>query len=1444
MSDNFIELEREFAELSDCERSPDEINLFEAFRVGKPPLCWGTLISENRVVILAEAGAGKTSEIRQITKKLIADGKPAFFLRLERVRHGLEMAFEVGSFENFRQWRSSDVEGWLFLDSVDETRLLDPRDFELAISKLAVELEGALPRTHIFITSRYSSWRHHDDLQLCKDKLPYKPLRQQAPLASHSNDDETVKETSTVRKPKKDKNTPFRLLKLKKLSDVQIQIFVEAKGVTDSDAFLDEVQRKGAKAFTSRPLDLEDLIDFWKSNQCLAERLELMKFNINRKLTETNLNQEQIQSIAPAKLREGVKRLAAAVILMQQPTIKIPGASANTAGIDVRAILPKWDHTECSALLARPIFDEAVYGTVQFHHRSVCEFLAAEWLYELVNRGNSRKRIESLCFREKYDIPIVVPTLRPILPWLALWDDKILEKLLAVAPEVILESGDPTQIPLNKRRELLYAVCTALAAGPSGHSVLELELATVQYFAKPDIAEDIKFLLSEHREHAYLSQFLLEMVWLGPIEDCLAETKSFATDPGISKYSRIAAIRALSAVGSDQDLEECFRTICNEGAELNHSVIAELITHSRPSKCTVSWILRILPVAAPYEQFSSDRLRRALIGFVEKLDPDDLAGFLSSTVELLDERPIIRQRVCELSQRYAWLIECAAHSAERLIQIKHPAALQNAVLSVLTKILPAANYAKVDFDEHESKLPELIPEWPELNHALFWYQVALTRDYLDENERLTDYRHVNAFGQLWKFGKSDFKRIKKDIQEREHEDDKRAALSLAFQIYKDAGQPRNWREQLKRLVAKDDQLKDLLHKHLNPPPQSEQSCRWERQRANQECRDARRDAREKERHSKKTEILKKNIHVIRDTSRSHEGEVHLYHTYLLKRLQHLSPDNTRWAQGNWEDLIADQSQEVAEAFRDWSITHWRKYTPELRSESIGGAFRDSYAQILGLGGLAIEADYASSWPQDLNEDEVRQAFRYAVHELNEFPDWFPKLFDTYPKIITPMILKEINWEFQRDPDKQERPYILCKLEHHAELVASALADGVLKLLCEYEPRNTKALHYALRLILVSPVSEADLAEVAKGKIERGNASTHLALWYSMWVRTEPDVALPALRTYLNKLSDEDAVCIAIDFVRFLLNSHRELWPQQEWPEAPEHLKNLYLLMCQYIREEEDIDRVGTGCYSPGPRDDAQNARNRLLSLITNYSGKRAFLALNEIGKSHPSNEMRAWVQRQAKLHAATDAGEQAWTAEKLLEFKSSLQRTPSNHRELYELAIMRMEDLKDELEHGDTSTASLLQGAKREVEVRKYIGQRLRSPVDDKYSIPQEEELADRKRPDLRFLNSSFDGPVPMELKLADNWSGTHLHERLENQLCGSYLRDMHSRYGIFTLVYRGKKKYWKLHSGNRRATFGQLIDSLREHWQLLSPSFPEIDEIEVIGIDLTRRETHPVHGN
>lgn len=114
--------------------------------------------------------------------------------------------------------------------------------------------------------------------------------------------------------------------------------------------------------------------------------------------------------------------------------------------------------------------------------------------------------------------------------------------------------------------------------------------------------------------------------------------------------------------------------------------------------------------------------------------------------------------------------------------------------------------------------------------------------------------------------------------------------------------------------------------------------------------------------------------------------------------------------------------------------------------------------------------------------------------------------------------------------------------------------------------------------------------------------------------------------------------------------------------------------------------------------------------------------------------------------------------------------------------------------------------------------------------------MADAKRPDLRFNAAAVDTPVSVELKIADKWPGPKLFERLEEQLCGDYLRDARSTRGVFLLIYRGEQSSWVLPNGSRADSLEALVDALQAHWATIASRYPGIDDIKVIGIDLTKR--------
>ncbi len=1425
MTEEYIEIKRTFCELSLKGGAGDEFD-YRSLRFGNR-LGWPELIGRYRTIILAEAGAGKTEEIRHSTQTLRNEAKQAFFLRLENIADDFEIAFEIGTFEEFNLWLSSEEEGWLFLDSVDEARLRDPKDFEKAVRKIGARLSTALQRTHIFVTSRGAAWRPVTDLKLCQQQLRYT-----VPKATSS------KEISVDGREDDSEGggSPFLIVSLNDLDAQQIELFATARAVPDPKPFMAAIERADAWSLATRPDDLNELVEYWVKHKRIGDRLELMKSSIERRLKERDQDRAEAQPLSANDAAIGARSIAAAATLTQESAIRVPDGSKSTKGIAVEALLPGWDSKKIAALLSRPIFDKEIYETVRFHHRTVREYLTADWLNGLLTHETSRRKIEAILFRQQYGQEVIVPTMRPILVWLILMDDKIRKRALTISPELIFEGGEPKALPLETRQTILRQVCEAMATDITRSSTSDYR--AVQRFAEKDIAEDVKELLTKYKSNDDLLWFLLRMVWQGELVEALPLAKQIGINPKSAQFVRISAFRAVGAIGSDTDKIEVRARFLDEASNLNRELFTELLDGLPPTKESVDWVIACLKRLSAKEPYRIDRLPQALDAFVLDLEVDLMAEMLIGLSVLLGKPPLIERWLCEISERYSWLVQSAAKAVERLIIARHPVALLMPTLSVLKKLPTAQFYGDWDLHDFQTRHPGLVPAWQELNDALFWYEVSQARRsrLKLQNEPVTDVRLVSTFGSLWQFRLEDFERVLLEIKSRKTIEDRLVALSLAFRLYLEASRPRKMLAALEAAVDGTPSLMAALQTHLHParPSQDQRlvarsATEYQRQR---QIADA---ASEKEKQQWRDDLAA-NVGLLREPRLADPTMVSHRQLYLHSRMGELDRQLSRWTDGHWQALEPEFGIEIARAYRDGVVAYWRRYRPKLRSEGRAPSGPPVHVTF-GLTGLSIEARETENWGSTLCLADAEIAFRYAMWELTGFPKWMPELFRTFPDAIAKLLLTEVDRDLRVEKLKIESFYALYNVSWSGSWAWEKIGEAIFERLERREPKNLGNLDHILVIIQGAGIAPAKLAELAAVR-SKDRRHAHAARWYAVWAHAEPREAIPALAERLISIRlPAQQTKFAMLFITQLLGGRLNRAIGGIGFRTPENLKNLYSLMLKYVREKEDIQRAGKGAYSPGLRDDAQDARNQLFSLLKEIPGKEAYLALAELAQIHPEPKFRLWMLHHAKTKAELDADLTPWTLSQVLEFQTLIERTPTNHRELFELAELHLLDLKDHLELSDSSIADVLRkGVTVENEMRNYIGDWCRQQAQGRYSIPQEEELADKKRPDLRFQGCGFDGPVPCELKLAHKWSGPEHFERLENQLCGDYLRDTRSSRGLFVLIYQGVAQKWQLPNSRTQVDFTGLISALQDHCKAIYNNFPGVDEVRVVGIDLTRR--------
>ena len=1233
MPNSYIELNRLFNEIPTS--LSDEKDLSDFYSLGTiSGDAWDSLLHKGRIIILAEAGSGKTVEIREQAKKLSSEDKCSFFIKIEDIKDNFEDAFEFGDISQFDTWLSGQEYGYFFLDSVDEAKIVNEKDFQKALRCFSKRINKGISRAKIFITSRGSAWRPKTDLEFVNNLLLLK------------NDDNC--------------KSSFEVYSFSDLSYEQIRIFSLKKGIENIDIFMEEIKSKEAEFFTRKPLDLLSVVEFWKKNQRIGSRSELLQNLLTIKLEVIEVGRDKCE-LSLSKVLKGAQEIAAALTFSKKSKISVPDGKVNHEILNIHQVLPDWTNDEITTLLNRAVFEPSAYGTVIFTNRLLREYLTAQWVSIKYDTKSSDNQLRSLFYSTTYGIEVPIHTLKPILSWYALINDRFAEVVANISPEVFIEEGDPSKLSIEQRKTLLEKFCGII--GTTNDSFISFDANAIARFSHPDMGGIFDILLQQYLSNKQLRQILLQMALCIEAKECEAMACEISKTVEMDILSKTLAVRLLKKVAMPDAIKANASELLADFLDTSNESLACLILDEYGNQLETSKLLGILPCIDRPNKYSYRAIQSSVENYIEELNFDSILTVIDSLFAMIDTKPYVEHYRCLVSERYEWLFGCVEVALLRVIKLKKITLISTNVIELISR---AQIYHNCEtYSQHEKKFPEAVKSWKELNYQLFWHDVAKERNWVEEESKKSPspksvdmWFQVRVYQMFWEFNYDDFQQVIKWVMSKSIRDDKCIAFSLAWALAKENGLASEDLEKIRSVSCEFDGGVALLDRLLNPVKED-----WQKKHeAQQENFSKQREENKKLRKNNFIESvssIKAQPEVILDIKHAVTGQLNGFQSYLFNYIRNKSKDNNHWSCLNWEVLTPDFGNEVALAYKKASILYWRSYkAPLLKSEGNDLSSATS-GFTFALSGVGIENETIENWEASLSEIEVKQAIKLALCEINELPRWFEKLFLAHPVLVSSILIQEIQWLLTNSDESDSGRYILGQILVNGHYLFETLSRSLFDLIFDSNNSNYQINKNILRILTTSKnISNEELSSLSEYKINN-NCDNLKGVWWAILISSDAVKGVPLLSAELKKQTNEDATNLAISILSELSNkrSYDELSGRKSHHTVTSTME-LYKLMHLYIREDEDIDRTNGRIYSPTARDDAQDARNNLFNSLKEIPGEKTYKALMDIAKMWNDIPYRkSWIEHLALQRVIEDADKEAMTETAFNQYSQELNLT-------------------------------------------------------------------------------------------------------------------------------------------------------------------------------------------
>jgi hypothetical protein len=509
--------------------------------------------------------------------------------------------------------------------------------------------------------------------------------------------------------------------------------------------------------------------------------------------------------------------------------------------------------------------------------------------------------------------------------------------------------------------------------------------------------------------------------------------------------------------------------------------------------------------------------------------------------------------------------------------------------------------------------------------------------------------------------------------------------------------------------------------------------------------------------------------------------------------------------------------------------------PHEVSDEAGGTKGIDARVILGLVGLAIEVEDGFDFGT-LSPDQACRAARYALHEINGLPKWLEPFARIRPEETRQVLCESITVEWQTPANKPHAFGVLSRIRSNDDGLRALVTPRIMDLLRDGDPPHGGMLNQAIRLLVSSSANQgpALVRELAPSRIVAYQPTDHrFLIWLITWLQLEGVAAAEFLDQSL-RTHPESAVALLIGLGSAMSDRRGHDYPIIAEPSylSSEALLRLVPLFFENIRRADDIERAGTGVYSPSPRDDAQSFRSQLLQALSESADPRAFVTLVALLDETPMASERDLLLHLIDRRAQRDAEGPPWQPEDIAAFTRNNEVRPRSGDALFRIAVKRLTEIKDEVEAADFNSSNDVRIHDSEEILQLWLARQLDHYSRGIYKVVRENEVHSRKKPDIQLLVPGID-PSTIEIKWASSWTYKELFKALEDQLVGQYLKSNHSRHGLLVLANANPTRTWEFPDGTN-GNLRQVAAALQMRALEITRGREDIDELLIWTLNFT----------